>query len=161
MNKRNFLSLALAMSTLTLAGSLMAQTKGTRTPPTPAQMVANRVTRLTKVLTLTPAQQAQANTIFTTEATALTGLRTSMQTARTALETAVEANDSNAITAQANAIGSLTTQEVQATAASNAAFYAILTADQKTAYKEVGPQMFGGRGGPGGPAGQGFRGPRQ
>ena len=55
------------------------------TPPTPAQIVANQVARLTKLLDLNSTQQASATTIFTTEQTALAALRTSMQTARTAL----------------------------------------------------------------------------
>ena len=56
------------------------------TPPTPAQIVANQVTRLTKLLDLNSTQQASATTIFTTEQTALATLRTSSQTARTALQ---------------------------------------------------------------------------
>src|SRR5580658_6282813 len=85
------------------------------TPPTPAQQVANKVARLTALLTLTPAQQASATTIFTAEQTALSPIATSMKTARTALKTAVEGNDTAGIATQAAAIGSLTTQEVQAT----------------------------------------------
>ena len=117
-----------------------------RTPPTPAQIVANRVARLTMLLTLTTTQQTQATNIFTTQQTALSGLEASMKTARATLLTAVEANDAGTISAQANQIGSLTTQEVAARATADAAFYAILTADQKTKFK----QLPGG-----GPGGQG------
>jgi len=115
------------------------------TPPTPAQQIANRVARLTALLTLTTGQQGQATTIFTTEQMALSGLATSMKAARTALQTAVEADNTNGIAAQAGTIGALTTQEVQATATANAAFYAILLPDQQTKYKQ-----FGGAGSRGG-----------
>jgi Spy/CpxP family protein refolding chaperone len=117
------------------------------TPPTPAQMVANRVTRLTALLTLTTAQQAQATTIFTTEQTALATVSANMKTARTTLQSDVEANNTAGIAAQASQIGSLTTQEVEATATANAAFYALLTPDQQTKYKTVGGGGGNGRGG--------------
>lgn len=121
-------------------------------------MATHQVTRLTTLLTLTAAQQAQATTIFTAEATANSTTMASMRTARTALKTAVEANDQAGIATQASQIGSLTTQQVSDQAKAQAAFYAILTADQKTKYDSLGgPGGFGGPGGPGGgPAG--FRG---
>jgi Spy/CpxP family protein refolding chaperone len=115
------------------------------TPPTPAQQVANKVARLTAILTLTPAQQGTATTIFNTEQSALSTVGASMKTARTALKTAVLANDTAGISTQAAAIGSLTTQEVQATSTANADFYAMLTPTQQTQYNKLG--AFGGRGG--------------
>ena len=125
------------------------------TPPTPAQMVEGRVARLTALLTLTTAQQASATTIFTTEQTALATVSAGMKTARTTLQSDVEANNTSGISAQASQIGSLTTQEVEATATANAAFYAILTPDQQTKYK-----TFGGAGGGNGRGGFGPRGRR-
>jgi Spy/CpxP family protein refolding chaperone len=125
------------------------------TPPTPAQMVANRVARLTVLLTLSADQQTKATTIFTTEQTALSSVSASMKTARTTLQSDVEANNTAGISAQASQIGSLTTQEVEATATANAAFYALLTPDQQTKYK-----TFGGAGGRGGRGGFGPRGGR-
>ena len=125
------------------------------TPPAPAQIVANRVARLTALLTLTADQQAKATTIFTTEQTALSSVSASMKTARTTLQADVEANNTAGISAQASQIGSLTTQEVEATATANAAFYALLTPDQQTKYK-----TFGGDGGRGGRGGFGPRGGR-
>lgn len=121
------------------------------TPPTPAQIVANRVARLTTLLSLNATQQSQATTYFTTEQTAPSGVGASMKAAHTALMTAVEANDAAGITAQATQIGSLTTQEVTARSTANAAFYAILNPTQQTQYKQLM-----GRGGMG--AGFGFRG---
>jgi Spy/CpxP family protein refolding chaperone len=133
------------------------------TPPTAADMVANRVARLTKLLTLTTAQQTQATAIFTAEQAALDAVVTPMQTARTALKTAVQKNDTAGINAQALAIGSLTAQQVAAQGKADAAFYAILTEDQKAIFDELrlagldGP----GRGGPApGDPGPGGRGPR-
>jgi Spy/CpxP family protein refolding chaperone len=139
-----------ALISLTLAvPSVFAQKS--HTPPSPEQQVANRVARLTTLLTLTPAQQTQATTIFTTEQSALASVSASMKTARTTLQGDVETNNTTGISAQAGQIGSLTTQEVEATATANAAFYAILTADQQTKYKTLG--------GPGGNA-RGVFGPR-
>ena len=99
---------------LAIAASLALAQSTPPVPPTPAQMVANQVARLTTLLSLTTAQQTSATTIFTTEQTTLSGLRTSMDTAHTALQTAVEANDTAAISAQATQIGSLTSQDVLA-----------------------------------------------
>lgn len=124
------------------------------TPPTSAEMIANRVARLTTLLTLTTSQQTQATTIFTNEQTAESGLTTSIQTARTALRTAVQKNDLTGIVTQATQIGALTTQQVEIQAKAEAAFYAILTADQQTKYNL---RPFGGFGGPGGPRGFGGR----
>jgi len=132
-----------------------AQTSTPPTPPTPAQMVANQVARLTKLLDLTSTQQASATTIFTTEQTALATLRTSMQTARTALQTAIKSDDVTAIGTDAAQIGSLNGQEVLAQATASAAFYAILTADQQSKYDTLGPLGGGPGGGPGGPGGPG------
>ena len=134
---------------LTLAVPLVFA-QGSHTPPTPAQQVAKRVARLTALLTLTTTQQAQATTIFTTEQSALSTVAASLKTARTTLQTDVETNNTGGISAQASAIGGLTTQEVEATATANAQFYAILTADQQTKYKTLHGLGGGGPGGPGG-----------
>jgi Spy/CpxP family protein refolding chaperone len=132
----------------------------TSTPPTTAQIVANQVARLTKLLDLTSAQQTQATTIFTTEQTALATYRTSVDTDRTALQTAIKSNDTATIGTESTQIGTLTGQEVLAQATASAAFYAILTADQQSKYDTLGPMMGGpdGRGGFGGPGGPGPRG---
>jgi len=134
-----------------------AQTS-TPTPPIPAQIAANQVARLTKLLDLTSTQQASATTIFTTEQTALGTLRTSMQTARTGLQTAITSNDTATIDADATQIGTLTGEEVLDQATASAAFYAILTADQQSKYETLGP-LGGGPGGSGGPGGPGGPGP--
>ncbi len=75
-----------------------------------AQTVADRVARLTKALELTSAQQAQAETIFTDEATALAAAKDDASTA----------------------------ERAKARAAASAAFRAILTAEQQTKYAKMG-----------------------
>ncbi|MGB6942283.1 MAG: Spy/CpxP family protein refolding chaperone [Bryobacteraceae bacterium] len=127
------------------------------TPPTPAEMVADQVARLTKLLDLSSAQQASATTIFTTEQTALATLRTSLHTARTALQTAIKSNDTGTIGTEAAQIGTLTGQQVLAQATASGAFYAILTADQQSKYDTFGP-LSGGPGGRGGPGPRGVGG---
>ena len=120
------------------------------TPPTPQQIVQQRVSRLTTLLTLNAMQVQQATDIFTTEETALSGLSASMKTARTALQTAIASNDTAGIATAANTIGSLTTQQVTATATADGAFYAILNPTQQAQYSKLGGMRAGGRGGPGG-----------
>ena len=129
------------------------------TPPTAAQRIANRVAHLTTLLTLNAGEQAQATTIFTAEQNALSGVMTNMRTARTALKAAVQKNDQAAIAAQAAQIGSLVTQETQAQATAEAAFFAILDSTQQAKFNELhSPGFGGGPGGFGGPGGRG-RGP--
>jgi len=151
--------ITLSISALTLFAALLASAQSTPpSPPSTAQIVANTVARLTKLLDLTSSQQSQATTLFTTEQTALASVRSSMQTARTALKTAITSDDTATIATEAAQIGTLTGQEVQAQATASAAFYAILTADQQSKYETLGP--LGGPGGPGGPGGFGGPGPR-
>jgi Spy/CpxP family protein refolding chaperone len=147
---------AIALATFSTT-FLPAQSTGTGTQPTTAQIVANRVARLTALLTLTTAQQTQATTIFTTEETALSTIRTSLQTAHSTLETAIKADDQTGIATQSTQIGTLTTQQVLAQAKADAAFYAILTSDQQTKYNTLQLVGLGGPGGgPGGPGGPRF-----
>ncbi|HWY46152.1 MAG TPA: Spy/CpxP family protein refolding chaperone [Bryobacteraceae bacterium] len=149
----------LAFTTITASLVFGQPSNATPTAPTTAQIVANLVQRLTTLLTLTTAQQTQATTIYTTEQTALSTLGTSRQTAQTALQTAIKANDLTGISTQATQIGNLTTQQVEDEANAEAAFYAILTADQQTKYNQLHSVGLGGRGGPrGGFAGRGLGG---
>jgi Spy/CpxP family protein refolding chaperone len=140
----------LAVTTISASLVLGQRSGATPTAPTTAQIVANLVQRLTVLLTLTTAQQTQATTIFTTQQTALSTLNTSMQSAQTALQTAIKANDLTGIITQATQIGNLTTQRVEDEAKADAAFYAILTADQQTKYNQLHSVGLGGRGAPGG-----------
>ena len=114
------------------------------TPADSATMVARQVTFLTTFLTLSTGQATQATTIFTTALTAVTALETQIDTAETALTTAIKANNTTAITTQATAIGNLRGQVIAANAKADAAFYLLLTADQKTKLDTLGNDFFGG-----------------
>jgi Spy/CpxP family protein refolding chaperone len=147
---RRFLSIA-ALLAVSAPFVLADNTVTTPTAPTAADLVAREVARWTLLLTLTSDQQARATTIFTTEQTALTALQISMQTAQTDLQAAVKANNAGTISSTATAIGNLKAKEVLAEATADAAFYAILTTDQKTKYDTY--QTAGMGGGPGGGGG--------
>ena len=134
-----------------LTATLMAQrpfgvlTSGSA--PDPATIVANQVTRLTSLLTLTTAQQAQATTIFTNAVNAITPLQTSEATARQSLPAAVKSNATSTIDQLSTTIGSLIGQIMAVQNKADAAFYAILTADQQTKLSQTnflnGPGGFG------------------
>jgi Spy/CpxP family protein refolding chaperone len=132
--KRNFLT---ALIVLTLAAPFLTA-QNAHTARTPAQMVANRVARLTTLLMLTPGQATEATNIFTTEESALSSVAANMKTARTALQTAIQANNTAEINTAATTIGTLTTSEVSAHANADAAFYALLTPAQQSQYKQLG-----------------------
>jgi len=121
------------------------------TPPDPATMIQMRVAHLTALLGLTSAQQTQATTIFTNAYTAGQSIQTSLQTDRTTLSDAVKANTTTTIDQVSGTIGTLQGQLLAINSKADAAFYAILTADQKTTYDS----MPHGPGGPGGPGGHG------
>jgi hypothetical protein len=115
-------------------------------------MIADRVNMLTAQLNLTDAQKASATTIFTNASTASESIRTSMQSNRTSLEAAIQKNDTTSIDQLSVTSGTLQGQLTAINSKAEAAFYAILTATQKTAYDAMphgGPG--GGPGGPGGP----------
>ena len=144
-----------------LAGAALAQTPfGVMTsnaPPDPATMVANQVTRLTALLSLTTAQAAQATTIFTNAQTAITPLQTKLSTDYTSMQTAVKGNVTATINSLSTDIGTVTGEIVAIQNLADAAFYAILTAAQQTIFNSgggYGPGPGGpGPGGPGGPGG--------
>jgi Spy/CpxP family protein refolding chaperone len=117
----------------------------------PAQMVQARVNRLAQVLNLTEAQKAQALKIFTDAQEASQRYREEIQVARQEMQTAVKANDLASIERYATQIGTATGEMTSVEARAQAAFYALLTAEQKTKYD----QMPGGRGFGMGPGGMG------
>jgi hypothetical protein len=132
----------------TLAGSLLftrnAFAQNARPARTPAQIVANRVARLTTLLMLNPTQVTEATNIFTTEQSALSSVAANMKTARTALQTAVQGNSTADINTAAGTIGTLTTTEVAAHATADAAFFTLLTPAQQAQYKQLGGLREGG-----------------
>src|SRR5215471_3810033 len=95
--------------------------------PTTADLVERRVNALTRLLTLTTAQQQQATTIFTNSITAETSIRDNLRTARQSLSDAIKANAGSTIDQVATTIGSLTSQQTSIEAKADAAFYLILT----------------------------------
>jgi Spy/CpxP family protein refolding chaperone len=156
--KKSILTAA-AIVALSAAG-LLAQGHGERglggggggnsgTPQTtdPATLAARQVSFLTQLLTLTTGQVTQATTIFTAAITANQALDTQETTARTALITAIKANDTAGITTQATALGNIEAQEITNTAKADAAFYLLLTADQKTKLDTLNSGAFFGPGG--------------
>jgi len=119
-------------------------------------MIQMKVDRLATLLSLTDAQKTEATTIFTNAYNSSQSIHTSLQTDQQTLSTAVKANDTAAIDQVSATIGTLQGQLAAINAKADAAFYAILTADQKAKYDALphGGPGFGppGRGGfPGGP----------
>ena len=138
------------------AAALMAQRfrpMDAGAPPDPATMVQNQVTRLTAMLSLTTAQAAQATTIFTNAANAVTPIQSTLDTDRQSMQTAIEANATATIDQLASTMGGLMGQITAIQSKAQAAFYAILTADQQTRLNQIGPMGMGPMMGPGGPGG--------
>jgi Spy/CpxP family protein refolding chaperone len=128
---------------LVLAASAFAQGPGKPPgPPNPTDMVAH----LTALLSLTTAQQAQATTIFTNEQTAVQAIDTELQTAHTSLAAAVKSNTTATIDSLSAQIGVYHGQILSTQSKAQAAFYAILTADQQTKYSAIHGGPGGGRG---------------
>jgi Spy/CpxP family protein refolding chaperone len=129
------------------------------TPPDPATMIQMRVSHLTALLSLTTAQQAQATTIFTNAFNSAQSVQTSLQADRQSLADAVKADNTVSIDQIAGTIGTLQGQLTAINSKADAAFYAILTADQKAKYDSLPHGGPGGGFGPPGPGPQ-FRGGR-
>jgi Spy/CpxP family protein refolding chaperone len=148
----------IALTFLGAAALTFAQTSGTgsgtRTPPSPATLAQMRVNRLSAELNLTDAQKTTALSIFTTAYTSQQTVQTSVHTSRQSLSDAIKANNSATIDQLSATLGTLAGQMTSIEAKADAAFYAILTADQKTLYDAhpdggFGPGGMGGA--PGGP----------
>jgi hypothetical protein len=112
----------------------------------PATLAARQVTVLTRLLTLTTGQQTQATTIFTASITAVEALQTQVTAAETALVTAIKANNAANITTQSTTLGTLRGQAIAINAKADAAFYLLLTADQKTTLDAINNDGFFGSG---------------
>ena len=146
--------------TAALAQTTPAPPSQKRTPPTPAEMAQRRVDHLTKRLSLTAAQQAQALTIFTSAAASAATLHDNAKAAHDALQTAITSNNTAAIDQNTATIGNLAAQAANIRAKAAAAFYQILTPDQQTQFGQVmdrGRGGFGERVGRHGHGGMGFR----
>ncbi len=122
-------------------------------PPNPAGHAQHRVQYLTTVLNLTATQQQQALTLFTNAGKSGATAHDSMKAAHQALETAVKNNDSAGIEQAATTIANLMAQRIATQAKAQAAFYQILTPEQRTKLDQLEAQRPGGFGhgmGPGG-----------
>ncbi len=122
------------------------------TPPDPQTMAQRRVDGLARFLNLTDDQKSSALPIFTKEATDSQSIRTSLQTNRQSISDAVKKNDVATIDSLATEAGTLNGQLIAIESKADAAFYAILTADQQTKYDRM---LARGPGGPMGPGGFG------
>ncbi|HXZ79738.1 MAG TPA: Spy/CpxP family protein refolding chaperone [Terriglobales bacterium] len=135
----------LLFTCLLTASLLFAQNP---TPPDPATRVQHHVSFLTTALSLTPAQQSQATTIFTSDANNQSALHDSLKTAHQNLDTAIKNNDSAGIEQASTTIGNLTAQLTSAHAKAQAAFYQVLNTDQQTKLSQMHSQHHFGFGGP-------------
>lgn len=99
--------------------------------PKNAAKTTKYLNSLNTLLGLTSSQQQQATTIFAAAVTAHATIKSNMKAARQSLTTAIMNNDRGGIGQASMAIGSLTAQLTAAGANANAAFYQILTTDQK------------------------------
>jgi Spy/CpxP family protein refolding chaperone len=145
----------IGVAALLLTSAVMAQTPfgvlTTPTAPDPATVVADHVARLTRLLTLTTAQAAQATTIFTNALAAVTPLETSLDADYTSIEAAVKSDATATIDSLSASVGTLTGQIVDIQNKADAAFYAILTSAQQTIFNSrsgLGGRGDSGRGGP-------------
>lgn len=116
--------------------------------PDPARMVEARVAMLAQALNLTDAQKTQAMKIFTDAQAASERYREEIQVVRQEMQTAIKANDPASIDRYARDIGTATAEITAIDARAQAAFYGLLTADQKTKYDQMPGRGFGM--GPGG-----------
>jgi Spy/CpxP family protein refolding chaperone len=92
--KKTILITLLAMTAL---GTMLVGQNQTAPPVKHEMMTEHHLQFLTTVLSLTPAQQAQANTIFTNAANSNSQIRENMRTAHQALHTAIKNNDTAGI----------------------------------------------------------------
>lgn len=145
-------SLVLVLLTIGFAASIVLA-QGPKGAHDPATHIQRHVQHLTTLLSLTPAQQQQATTIFTNAMSGGASFHTDMKTAHQNLQTAIKNNDQNGITQAATNIGNLTSQMIASHAKAQAAFYQILTPDQQTKMNELESEHKGmggmGFGGPG------------
>ncbi len=132
---------------------------GSATPPDPQAMAQMRVNRLTNLLSLTDAQKASALTLFTNAYTASQAIQSNLRTARTSLWDAVKQNQTGTIDTLASQIGNYEGQVLAIDSKAEAAFRALLTADQQKIFDSLPGRGMGGPMGPGGPMGRGRMGP--
>ena len=114
----------------------------------PQTRIQMRVARLAVLLGLSDEQKTKATAIFTEAYAAGENTRTAAETARTSLNAAVKANDAAAIDRLSAQLGSLHGQSLAIHSKAEAAFYALLTADQKAKFDALPQRGEGGGRGP-------------
>jgi hypothetical protein len=122
----------------------------------PARVVQMRVESLTRQLNLTESQQSVATALFTQAQTTGESIQSNLQEARHSLTEAIKNYNIAEIDTLSITIGTLTGQLTAIDGKAQAAFYAVLSADQQEKF-DLMPR--GGQGGPGGPMGPGGFGP--
>lgn len=135
-------SFVFALLTLAFAASIV-YAQGPGSAPDPATHIQRHVQHLTTVLSLTPAQQQQATTIFTNAMNGASSVHSDMKTAHQNLQTAIKNNDQAGITAAATTMGNLTSQMIAAHAKAQAAFLQILTPDQQSKLSQLESEHHG------------------
>jgi Spy/CpxP family protein refolding chaperone len=120
-------------------------------------LITMRVNMLASRLNLTDSQKTQAITLFTDAHTAAAPVQTDIRAKRDELSAAVKSNNIGLIDSVAQSLGTLQGQLTGIESKAEAAFYAILTPDQKKLYDAMPPGggMGRGMGGPGGRSGPG------
>jgi Spy/CpxP family protein refolding chaperone len=131
-----------------LAASLAFAQTGT--PPSPATIAQMRVNQLSHTLNLTDAQKASALSIFTAAITSAQTLQDSLRTNHQSLADAIKSNNTASINTLSAAAGVIEGNLMAINAKADAAFYQLLTTDQKALYDAM---PHGGGRGPGGPGG--------
>lgn len=112
-------------------------------PSDPAKMAEARVAMLNQALDLTEAQKTQAVKIFTDAQLASEKFRDEIQLLRQEMQTATKASDLASMERCAREIGSATGEITFIDARAQAAFYSILTPEQKTKYDQLPARGFG------------------
>ena len=115
--------------------ALVAQT----TPTTP-QPHKGYVQMLTAKLGLSAEQQAQATTIFANARASEATVHASLKTAHQGLSDAIKANNTVSIEQLSATIGTLSAQSSQIHSKAQAAFYQILTPEQRTTFDQLQSQ---------------------
>jgi len=142
---RKFLAVVAATAALALAqGPGRGNPRGTPPPPpNPQTMIERRVDSLATLLGLTSDQKAKAAEIFSSAYSAGENLRTSLQSVQQSLLDAVKKNDTTAIDQLSATAGTLTGQLMAIERKADAAFYALLTPEQKTKWDAMPRPGFG------------------
>lgn len=140
-----FLAVIAATAALALAQGPRRGTPGGTpfTPPDPQTMIERRVESLSTLLSLTSEQKAKATAIFTSAFSAGENLRTSLQSVHQSLLDAVKKNDTAAIDQLSSTAGTLTGQLMAIERKADAAFYALLTPEQKAKFDAMPRPGFG------------------